>query len=351
MWSNKAALRDALQVAGLGEWAGRLADLARPCIILAPGPIEDGANAPLGASRVGGDPDLPPGFDWPTRPPLSPARNDFLAGPVPGSVLIGRWSWLHRILRTQRWQHAAEVWNRSQQAQINMRDRVWPLSFVAQIAFAELHVVHPLEDFPRAGQLLLFCDPLNGPWGEQEDQTQARTVFTELPAESLERRRAPQEFNEADARELMPRGFVFKSRRLHPTAWLLPPPPRSCEFLALQMEDRKAWDYKGHAFLAYHQFWDELFALNPETFGPGGEMIHQVGGMAFSIQTPVEAECARLAGDSPDATTNWQLVLQIDSDFDAGMEWGDAGRIYLCARRPDLAARRFDRCRTIMQCY
>src|SRR5262245_42793949 len=126
MWSNKAALRDALQLAGLGEWAGRLADLARHCIILAPGPIEDGANAPLGASRIGGDPALPPGLDWPTRPPLSPGRT----GPVPGSVLIGRWSWLHWILRTQRWQHVADIWNRSQQAQINTRNRVWPLSFV-----------------------------------------------------------------------------------------------------------------------------------------------------------------------------------------------------------------------------
>ena len=62
-------------------------------------------------------------------------------------------------------------------------------------------------------------------------------------------------------------------------------------------------------------------------------MIHQVGGTAFSIQEPVEAECAKFAGDAAEATDNWQLVLQIDSDIEVGMEWGDVGRLYLCAQQ------------------
>jgi uncharacterized protein YwqG len=33
------------------------------------------------------------------------------------------------------------------------------------------------------------------------------------------------------------------------------------------------------------------------------------------------------------------------------MEWGDLGRLYLCARRHDLIAGRFDQCWLIMQCY
>jgi uncharacterized protein YwqG len=45
-----------------------------------------------------------------------------------------------------------------------------------------------------------------------------------------------------------------------------------------------------------------------------------------------------------------QLVLQIDSDPDAGMQWGDAGRVYVCIRKEDLAACRFEHCWTILQC-
>jgi uncharacterized protein YwqG len=43
--------------------------------------------------------------------------------------------------------------------------------------------------------------------------------------------------------------------------------------------------------------------------------------------------------------------LQIDSDWKAGMTWGDMGRLYLCARKHDLIARRFDQCWMDMQCY
>jgi hypothetical protein len=80
------------------------------------------------------------------------------------------------------------------------------------------------------------------------------------------------------------------------------------------------------------QFWSDLYARHPDTFGEQGEMIHQAGGTAFSIQKPVEAEVAKFSGDVPAEADNWQLILQIDSDIDAGMEWGDVGRLYLCAQ-------------------
>ena len=80
-------------------------------------------------------------------------------------------------------------------------------------------------------------------------------------------------------------------------------------------------------------------------------MIHQMGGIAFSIQEPVEAECVKFTEHSPsprqldDLTSEhlarageWQLVPQIDSDIEVGMEWGGVGRLYLCAGKEDLAA-------------
>lgn len=351
MWSNTSELEGALRDAGLDEWAPRLAQLARHCLILVPGPLDEGANAPLGACRLGGEPDIPPDTDWPVRPPFREKRESILAGPMPGSVLLGRRHWLHRLFRTQRWRQALEGWERSRQAECDVRSRAWPLSFVAQIDFAELQAVHALEGFPPTGRLLLFCDPLDWPWGEREDQTRMRAIFTELPAERLERRRSPPEFDTPVARELMPRGYVFKPRALRPTAWLLPPPWRSRELLPLQAEAPGAWAYEGGVFSAYHQFWRDLFRRQPHTFGPTGEAIHQVGGTAFSIQEPVEAECTKFAGDAAEVADNWQLILQIDSDIEVGMEWGDVGRLYLCARKFDLAARRFDQCWMVMQCY
>ncbi|MDN5000498.1 YwqG family protein [Bradyrhizobium sp. GCM10027634] len=327
VWANEAELEAALRHAGLNEWAPRLAQMARRCIVLVPGPIEEGA--PTGASRLGGQPDMPPDVDWPFRPAFTPKRE---AGSMPGRIISGR---RHRAARLE---HSGQV-------ESEIRNREWPLSFVAQIDFAELHSVCALDGFPSAGRLLFFCDPFDWPWGEEEDQARARTIFTRRPGEQLQRKPFPKEFDEPAARELMPRGYAFKPRSLRPTAWLLPPPVSS-----IARFDWPGWSVAQRD--AYQQFWDALYARYPEVFGPDGNAgIHQVGGVALSIQEPVEAACAGHAGDGPEFADNWQLVLQIDSDVEAGMEWGDAGRLYLCARKQDLATDRFDRCWTILQSH
>ena len=337
MWSTRAELESALRDAGLGDWAPRLAQLAKHCIILVPGPVEEAAAAPVGTTRLGGEPDMPPDADWPIRPPVE----DGGTFPEHGS-------------------------------------RPWPLSFVAQIDFAELNAVHALDGFPRVGRLLLFCDPIDWPWGQRDDQARACAIFTEVPADQLQRRRHPREFDEHGSELLHRTGFVFKQRFLRPTAWLLPPPFRSPEMAGLRAEASRAWIDRrrlGPAGSAYHEFWLDLFSRHPGTFGADGAMIHQVGGTAWSIQESVEADCVKLAEDSPGRArwwqralgvdeytkqqraahlaraNEWQLVLQVDSDIEAGMEWGDVGRLYLCARKEHLATRCFDRCWMVMQCY
>ena len=46
----------------------------------------------------------------------------------------------------------------------------------------------------------------------------------------------------------------------------------------------------------------------------------------------------------------WMLLLQVDTDDEAGWMWGDVGTLYYWIRRPDLAAGRFDRIWMIFQC-
>jgi uncharacterized protein YwqG len=48
---------------------------------------------------------------------------------------------------------------------------------------------------------------------------------------------------------------------------------------------------------------------------------------------------------------NWVLLMQIASDKDAGMMWGDVGNLYVWIRRGALRARRFEEARVIFQCY
>lgn len=46
---------------------------------------------------------------------------------------------------------------------------------------------------------------------------------------------------------------------------------------------------------------------------------------------------------------DWTLLLQIDDDEDAGMQWGDMARFYFWIRAADQRARNFDRVWVIMQ--
>ena len=49
--------------------------------------------------------------------------------------------------------------------------------------------------------------------------------------------------------------------------------------------------------------------------------------------------------------TDWQLLLQIDSDDSLGTMWGDAGRIYFWIREQDLKNRDFAKVLLVLQCY
>jgi len=150
MWTTRKELEAVLARTGLGEWSPRLAAAARHAMILEPGPVEEGADAPIGASRLGGTPDLPAEVPWPWRPAL-PDRTVFK----------------------------------------DHLGRPWPLSFVAQIDFAEILSAGGLEGFPSSGRLLFFCDPIET-WG----MTGASVMFIIEPTHRLGRRDFPVEFSD-----------------------------------------------------------------------------------------------------------------------------------------------------------
>ncbi len=86
---------------------------------------------------------------------------------------------------------------------------------------------------------------------------------------------------------------------------------------------------------------------------------HRIGGYADPVQGSVEVDVAqqRLGGhvsySDPalhDQARQWTSLVQIDSDDDAEMMWGDCGSLYWVMRPDDIATRRFDAALFTFQC-
>lgn len=178
-----------------------------------------------------------------------------------------------------------------------------PMEFVLQIDLAEAAV----PAFPNRGLLQFFYDVEVGVWGgEPGDEHHFRLLYHPDP-DALA--------SVASAADALPRrGIAFVPALSLPSVDEVE--------LPADLED----EY-------------EEIAWSSDT-------VHQLGGHAMPIQNPVLDYLPHL----PDRE-GWRLLMQIDSEEEIGMVWGDAGRVYLMIRRDDLTKARFDRVQLNLQCY
>jgi len=86
-----------------------------------------------------------------------------------------------------------------------------------------------------------------------------------------------------------------------------------------------------------------------EAFYENETLHHQLLSHPFQIQGDLLWECQQDTGYARDPT-DWRLLLQIDTDDDAGVMWGDVGILYFYIPQQALAARDFSQVHLIMQC-
>jgi uncharacterized protein YwqG len=292
-----------LQEAKLGRIAAGVADLGKPSFRLRTARAAD-EEIPVGASKLGGLPDLPAGCAWPSNSEKE-------------------------------------------------------LAFIAQINLAHLPDPGP---GPREGLLSFFYDADQSAWGFDPKQRSHWEVLFFDSAESLQRIEQP-------ASLVRPKGFMERLKALkgetvkrsyyNPLAVSFAPflsiPDTSSNALQeiLVAEDEAEQDEE-----AYGDFRSSY---------PFDGSAHQLFGWPSPIQNEMELECQLASNglyvgdatgyDDPRAESlrqgaaDWMLLLQIDSDDDANMMWGDAGMIYYWIRRADLEQRRFDKTWFILQCF
>ena len=189
---------------------------------------------------------------------------------------------------------------------------------------------------PDEGRLMFFYELEHGSWGLEARDAGSSVVIYETgePGQRAEPADLP-----ADAR------FPTYPVRFFP-ATSLPP------------DERLELDWRGMTKAERFAVEAAIEALQPT------EPVHQIAGFPHPVQADaMEEQCQRvmqgLDFESPDlkasermsSTTDWRLLLQIDTDNDAGMMWGDTGMLYFWIREQDARARDFSKVWMILQCY
>ena len=267
----------------------------------------DDAGIPIGATKIAGCPDLPPGVPWPLRPAYTGKTLDEASADV--SAPNTRWSWASP--------EQCDDFRADARARLDVLSRPFPLHFVAQFNLADAWRAGPLDDdMPRDGVLALFYDIVEMPWGF-DPADRASFALTYNAPEGLERREQPAELTAL-------------------TQYVLEP-PLACALVPCASE----------------QDADE-------------PMRTQISGWPTLIQDDMRAQCALVTAGHycGDATAyrdpklanlraladEWILLFQITSHEELGVTWGDAGQLYVLIRREDLRARRFDKAHLVLQC-
>jgi len=249
--------------------------------------MSTGKASAASSSRLGGRPNLPKNFDWPT------------------------------------WREA-------------------PLAFVAQL---DLSTLPQVSDFPlpRTGALFFFFEGGENAWGfSPEDKGSSCVLYSREPLSSFKLRPIPEDLDE---------GLRFKGVGLSPQLELTLPGLQDQALGDIEMtsEERKA-------------YFNLMMRLEEGEKGS----IHRIGGYPDCVQGDPKLEaqlvshglyCGNRTGYDEGkkrglwtGAKDWELLLQIDSDDEATMMWGDVGRIYFLIQRSTREQLQFEKTWLVFQC-
>jgi uncharacterized protein YwqG len=271
---------------GLGKFADAILTAARKCIRFNAIP-NDYSKGELGDSRLGGDPDLPKGINWPYR---------------------------------------------------NER----PLQFLAQISLRDLPPIHDELGLPSTGILSFFYDMVDQPWGYDPKDAGAARVIYSSGLLTLERRNSP----DAILFEQYSEARVAAIEHLSLSGW----ESDEIRTLDPTDEQLNSYiDLRSSMSPEYPSTCHQLLGWPDEIQGPMEVECQLVTnglycGDSSGYEDPRAMKLAQNARE-------WRLLFQLDSDERADMMWGDAGRLYFWIRKHDLTSRYFDSTWVILQCY
>ncbi|MDX2212700.1 MAG: YwqG family protein [Oculatellaceae cyanobacterium bins.114] len=252
---------------------------------------KSGSDSPiLGASRIGGLPDVPLEFNW------------------------------------LQWQGK-------------------PLGFLAQISCAELSACDLEHTLPNSGMLYFFYDITEQPWGFDPKHQGSSAVIYIPTTDALTQAVLPADW-EMD--ELCLNPFYLEFNRV-PSL----PAYGSTAFKQMGLADQEVDNYLELFDEVRERFTQTkpLHQLLGHANAIQGDMQMKCQLVSHGLYCGDESGYADpLAKALEGGASEWRLLFQVDSDDDIGSMWGDVGMVYFWIRESSLQQRKFDETWTILQC-
>ena len=283
---DTSAISAALTANGLSAYTNVADRLALPSLRLTATPTPDGA-IPVGASRLGGLPDLPPKETWPAM-------------------------------------------------------KSAPMSFVGQIRLQDAHGMDGAAALPAGGLLSFFYDASQQTYGSDPND---RAGFSVLYFDAAAQARLVHQVSWPAA---LPAAARFASSAVTLAPELTYAQDLQAEFPDRQIapQDQAQFEAALNRLAPAPSTAPRHRLLgHPDTIQD--DMRQQCQFAANGIADP-SADPQRVAALTP-AVNDWRLLLQVDSDERSGMRWGSAGMLYFWIRQQDLASGRFDNCWVVLQ--
>lgn len=229
------------------------------------------------------------------------------------------------------------------------KDTVWPvwkgipLSFIGQFDLSEVLRFQIEDTVPKEGMLSFFYDAEQTTWGYDPEDRESWKVFYFEKADLI-RTQFPKELPLQSRFQERPVEFQQDVT--------LPPWDSSVidELELSDEEDDDYIDFLPEVRkLAYEsETVHRLFGYPDQVQGDMQLECQLVSnglycGDASGYQDPRRGELQEGAND-------WRLLLQIDSDQSIGMCWGDVGRLYFWIKANDLKQGNFDQVWMVLQC-
>ncbi|GCF06969.1 YwqG family protein [Dictyobacter arantiisoli] len=213
-----------------------------------------------------------------------------------------------------------------------------PQSFIAQLRLADLQNYDVHHWLPQDGMLWFFYDARQETYGEDPQDVGGWQVFYRADTNNLKPATVPTN---------LPVSSRFKSSTVSVASELTLTQQPQLEVTNLKWSDDDQEKYD----TVYEQFTDVENKTQPR---------HRIFGYPDTLQDDMRVQCQLMTNGITDANdpraaqlskgaNDWQLLLQIDSDEAAGMQWANSGMLFYWIKLSDLQAHKFDHTWLVLQ--